>query len=239
MQPEKSAPAAGCGLCGCIADALAVFRFADPECRGWGDGVCLGETNMKKHNAAKGMLQRGSMPNKTCILDTNVYGEILVERESVRIVERMKNDKSLFVYGLDVIEQELSDVPSDKKIKGDIFRELALLTYKSLTDEELVLSPLAKYLASEYFKKYAALRKSGKFYRLTKSKEFKYAEADLKVDFEIIATASLQEVEVVVSADKRTMLSAIARETYALVNKVNRLTTPKLEDYFVFRKRYL
>jgi hypothetical protein len=194
---------------------------------------------MKKYTAAKSNRRHKTMPKSTYILDTNVYGELLVEGESVRIVEKMRKDKSLFVYGLDVIGRELGEVPSDKKIKGGIFRDLALLTYRSLIDEELVLSPLARYLAAEYFTKYSLLRKSGKFYHITTSKEFKFSENDVRADFEIIAMASLKGVTIVVSADKRTMLSAIARETYAKVNASNGLATPMLEDYFVFRKRYL
>ena len=67
----------------------------------------------------------------------------------------------------------------------------------------------------------------------------KYGKKDLKVDFEVIAIASLKGVDVVVSADKRTMLSRLATETYSIVNKINGLRTPKLVDYFAFRKRYL
>ena len=179
------------------------------------------------------------MIQKTYILDTNVYGEILIEKESVKIINKIEKDRSLFIYGVDVIEHELYDVPTDKKIKGKIFRELVLLTYKSLIDEEIILPPLADYLASRYYKKYLELRKSRKYYKLTKVKELKYNEDDLKIDFQIIAVASLKGVDIVVSADKRTMLSNVASETYNIVNKINGLRTPKLVDYFEFRKRYL
>lgn len=179
------------------------------------------------------------MIQKTYILDTNVYGEILIEKESIKIINRIEKDRSLLIYGIDVIEQELYDVPTDKKIKGKIFRELVLLTYKSLIDEEITLPPLADYLASQYYKKYLELRKSGRYYKLTKVKEFKYNEDDLKIDFQIISVASLKGVDIVVSADKRTLLSNMASETYNIVNRINGLRTPKLVDYFEFRKRYL
>ena len=176
---------------------------------------------------------------KTYILDTNVYGELLIESESSEIIRRIEKDKSLNIYGVDVIEHELYDVPSDKKIKGRIFKETVLSTYRSLIDEELILSPIAKYLASDYFKKYSELRKSGRYYKIIDGKELKYNERDLKIDFEIIAVASLKGVDIVVSADKRTMLSKLASETYDAVNKINGLKTPKLVDYFEFRKRYI
>lgn len=179
------------------------------------------------------------MRQNTYILDTNVYGELLIEKKGVEIISRIDGDKTLRIYGIDIIEQELQDVPSDKKIKGAAFRELVLSVYRSLIDEEFLLSPLANYLSSEYYRKYAKLRKSGRYYFLAKAKEMQYNEADLRVDFGIIAVASLKVVDVVVTADKRTMLSRLATETYSAVNRVNGLKTPNLVDYFEFRRRYI
>ena len=178
------------------------------------------------------------MIQKIYILDTNVYVELLIEKGSLDIIRRIERDKSLLIYGVDVIEHELHDVPSDKKIKGKMFRDVLLATYNSLIDDEIPLSPLANYLASKYFGKYTELRKSGKYYKVVKDKELKYSERDLKIDFEVIAVASLKGVDIVVSADKRTMFSKLATETYSIVNKLNGLKTPNLVDYFEFRKRY-
>lgn len=179
------------------------------------------------------------MIQRTLILDTNVYGELLVEHDGFELIRRIKADNALYIYGVDKIEHELHDVPSDKKIKGKIFREMVLSAYRSLVDEELVFTPLVNYLTSKYYEKYRELRKSGKYYALIKPKGLKYDESDLKIDFGIIAVASLKGVDIVVSADKRTMMSGLATATYDVVNKVNGLRTPALVDYFVFRKRYL
>lgn len=92
------------------------------------------------------------MIQKTYILDTNVYGELLIEKESLEVIRKIERDKS--------------------------------------------------------------------------------------IDFDIIAVASLKSVDVVVSADKRTMLSQLSTETYDIINKINYLRTPKLVDYFEFRERY-
>lgn len=178
------------------------------------------------------------MIQKTFILDTNVYGELLIEEKGLGIIKKIENDKSLFIYGVDIIEKELHDVPSDKKIKGKIFKDIVLMTYRSLIDAELHISPLMDYLAGQYYKKYAELRGSGKYYKLISAKDLKYGEDSLKVDFQIIAIASIKGVDVVVSADIRTMLSKLSAETYSLVNKINGLRTPKLVDYFEFRGRY-
>ena len=196
------------------------------------------------------------MIQRTYILDTNVYGELLIEKGSMKIIKKIQRDKTLYLYGITIIEHELQDVPTDKKIKGKIFKNFVLSVYKSLIDSEITSSPITNYLASEYYKKYVELRKSGKYYKVVKDKELKYDKKDLKVDFEIIAIASLKGVDIVVSADKtrknrrflvsqkslisvRTMLSRLATETYKIVNKINGLRTPKLIDYFEFRKRYI
>lgn len=179
------------------------------------------------------------MIQKTYILDTNVYGELLIEKDSMKIIKKIQRDKTLYLYGITVIEHELQDVPTDKKIKGKIFKGFVLSVYKSLIDSEITSSPITNYLASQYYKKYVELRKSGRYYKVVKDKELKYNENDLKIDFEIIAIASLKGVDIVVSADNRTMLSRLATETYKIVNKINGLRTPKLIDYFEFRKRYI
>ena len=121
--------------------------------------------------------------NKTYILDTNVYGELLI-------------------------------------------------------DKNLKLFPLSEHLASEYYKKFNELRKSGRYYKSLKSKIKKYTKEDLKVDFQIIAIASIKNLDIVVSTDKRTMLSEIAEETYNKINKINSLRTPKLVKYSEFIVRY-
>jgi len=177
------------------------------------------------------------MKQETYILDTNVYGEILIEKNSEKVIDNIEKDKSLYIFGVDIIKEELHDVPSDKKIKGKIFRETILSAYNSLIDEELISPPIARYLASQYYKNYSKLMKSGKY--IFKKKELKYSEEDLKNDFQIIAIAALKGIDIIVSADKRTMLSDIAKKTYDVVNKINNLRTPRLIDYFEFRKRYI
>ena len=175
----------------------------------------------------------------TYILDTNVYGEILVEQNREQIVQNLKATKGIFIYGIDVIENELYNAPADIKYRGIFFREALLSLFKTLVDEVTHITPLTDYLASQYFKKYKKLETSGRFYKLIKNKRKKYSENDLKTDFEIIAVASIKGIDIVVSADKRTMLSKLAAETYDIVNKLNGLKTPNLVDYFEFRKGYL
>ena len=179
------------------------------------------------------------MIQKTYILDTNVYGELLIEYNSQQIIEKIREDKTTYVYGIDVIENELKGSPIEIKYKGKILRETVLSIYKTLIDEELKLFPIAEYIASKYYERFDKLRKSGKYYGLVDSKTRKYSEDDLKVDFQIIAMASLKGVDIVVSTDKRTILSKLAEDTYNIVNNANELRTPKLVKYSDFKLRYV
>ena len=178
------------------------------------------------------------MMQKTYILDTNVYGEILVEIHSSEIIRSIESDKSVYVYGLDIIEEELKRSPVEIKYKGRILKDAVVSIYKTLVDEKISLFPAAEFIASEYFKKFDELRKSGKYYGLIGTKIKKYSEDDLRVDFEIIAVASIKGIDIVVSADKRTILSKLAESTYIIVNKVNGFKTPNLVKYSDFKKRY-
>ena len=178
------------------------------------------------------------MKKKTYILDTNVYGEILIEKNSEEIIGKVNMDKSLFICGLNIIERELENTPIEIKYQDKLLKEAILSTYKLLIDESIKLFPLAEHLSKEYFKKFNELRKSGKYYKSLEPKIKKYTEEDLKIDFEIIAIASLKNIDIVVSTDKRTMLSEIAKETYNNVNKINNLRTPNLIKYSEFIGRY-
>ena len=178
------------------------------------------------------------MQNKTYILDTNVYGELLIERNSEEIIKKLEGDSSLYIYGIDIIKKELGKIPAEVKYQNKLFKEAVLSLYKSLVEENLKLFPLSEHLASEYYKKFNELRKSGKYYRSLEPKIKKYTEDDLKIDFQIIAMASLKNIDIVISTDKRTILSEIAENTYSKINNLNDLRTPKLIKYSEFIRRY-
>ena len=175
------------------------------------------------------------MMQKTYILDTNVYGELLLEPKREELLQKIETAKTFFIYGVDVIENELRETPSHVKYKGKATRDLLLTLFKILVNETIAVTPLAKHLAEDYFKKYKELAKPGK-YRLMKQK---YDEKSLKIDFEIIAVASLTSVDIIVSSDKRTMLSQLSKDVYSCINKMNDLRTPELLEYKKFKEVYL
>lgn len=172
------------------------------------------------------------MIQKTYILDTNVYGEILVEPNREEIIQKIETTKTFFIYGIDVIEKELSETPAHVTYRGETTRKALLTIFKSLSDEIIDVSPIAKYLAESYLKKYNELAKKHKISK-------KYDEKSLIVDFQIIATASLNSVDIVVSSDKRTMLSDLSLKVYSQINRLNGLRTPELLDYKKFKEAYL
>lgn len=172
------------------------------------------------------------MKKKTYILDTNVYGELLIEKNREKLIEKIKEDKSNLIYGVDIVEKELSETPSDIKYKGNELRKLLIDLFESLSKNIINSTPLAKYLANAYFKKYKKLSKK---YNINKEK---HNENNLKIDFEIIAIASLNSIDIVVSSDKRTMLSQISKDICKYINDKNGLRTPELLDYLKFKEAY-
>ena len=94
------------------------------------------------------------MIQHTYILDTNVYGELLIEPNTDELVRKIRRNKSFFIYGVDVIELELSETPLHMKYKGKTTRKLLIELFESLSDEIITVNPLAKYLAEGYLKKH-------------------------------------------------------------------------------------
>ena len=175
------------------------------------------------------------MIQHTYILDTNVYGELLIDIDREELTKKIRTNKSYFVYGINVVEGELSKTPITIKYKGKPARKLLIGLFELLSDEILTVTPLTKHLAEDYFKRYKELAKSGK-YKIIKEK---YGEKSLRIDFQIIAIASIKAIDVVVSSDTRTMLSQLARDVYAHINKINGLRTPELIEYKNFKEVYL
>jgi len=172
------------------------------------------------------------MIQKTYIFDTNVYGELLIEPNREELVERIETTKTFFIYGIDVIEKELSQTPNHVTYRGEVTREVFLTIFKLLSDKIINIPPIAKYLAESYFNKYKELSKKHKISK-------KYNEKNLMVDFQIIAVASLNSVDIVVSSDKRTMLSDLSTKVYSQINRLNSLRTPELLEYKKFKEVYL
>lgn len=183
------------------------------------------------------------MHQATHILDSNVYGELAVDPAGARIIRNVKEDKSLYVYGLDVIREELMAVPGTLVDRGEQIRNAILVIYQAVVDEEFSLPPLASYLASRYFEEFCRLRELGRYKKVIGTKALsklrKFTEDGLRIDFQIVAAASLIGADIVVSMDARTILSPVAADAYGAVNAGNRLRTPVLVKFSEFREKHL
>ncbi len=163
-------------------------------------------------------------------MDTSFYGNLLAEPDRKQLIDKIKASKSIFIIGIDVIEEELYETPLHVTYRGEITQKLLLALFEFLVDENVKLPPVAAYLAEQYLEDYK---------KKAKKQKKRFAEKNLRIDFEIIALASLRSVNIVVSADKRTMLSDSAKKAYDAVNAKNGLRTPELVDYESFKQEYL
>ena len=173
------------------------------------------------------------MKEQIVILDTNVYGELLIEEKDEELIDKIRTDKKNLIYGVDVIEKELEKTLIEIKYKGKELRRLLIDLFESLSDEIINITPLAKHLAEEYFERYKKISKSRK-YNIKKEKS---EDQSLRIDFQIIAIASIHSIDIVVSADTRTMLSQISKDIFKYVNKINQLRTPEFLIYKEFKKK--
>ena len=183
------------------------------------------------------------MLQATHILDSNVYGELAVDPAGASMIRNVKEDKSLYIYGLDVIRKELLAVPGALVDHGEQIRDAILVLYRAVLDEEISLPPLAAYLASRNLEEIDSMRQLGKYKKIVGTRALaklkKFTEDDLRIDFQIVAAASLIGADIVVSMDARTILSPVAADAYGAVNARNRLRTPALVKYSEFREKYL
>lgn len=170
------------------------------------------------------------MITHTFIMDTSFYGNLLTEPKRKELIDKIKATKSILIIGIDVIENELYETPLHVTYRGETTRKLLITLFEFLVDDNIRLPPIAAYLAEQYLEEYRKKAKKPKKH---------LAEKNLRTDFEIIALASLRAVDVVVSADKRTMLSDSAKKAYDAVNAKNSLRTPELVDYESFKQKYL
>ncbi len=157
---------------------------------------------------------------KRVLLDTNVYGHLIMDTEVAKdLLDLMP--AQLLIYGSEVVRVELRDVSKKEKVEDKSKRMLLLNLYDALTQKEgrtYRTTPFIEILALQYFDEYSKL-------------EGKKGYEELRKDFIIIATASIHGLDVVVSSDTKTMLSGHAKAAYENVNHRNQLRTPKLLSY--------
>lgn len=150
------------------------------------------------------------------LLDTNVYGLIAKQTDPIAFVSLVKN-RSFVVCGSMVIRQELRDISKKAMLGKSRLRSALLATYDSLVDEKrnYSLTELVKTVAREYNNCYCG----------------SFSWKELENDFLIVATASLHNIDIVISNDEKTMTSYSALASYRLVNEQFELQTPRFRKF--------
>lgn len=153
----------------------------------------------------------GVHESKRLLLDTNIYGILFTDSGNAWIPASIR-EKDFVVCGSSVIREELRDISKAAKVKNEKLRKLTFVLYDSFVPEKrnYSVTEFVERLAEKYSENYSGT----------------HSFQELKNDFLIIATASLHNVDIVVSNDEKTMTSQKAVESYKTVNARFELRTP-------------
>ncbi|MBI5001985.1 PIN domain-containing protein [Candidatus Woesearchaeota archaeon] len=162
---------------------------------------------------------------KRILLDTNVYGRLMEDKEFLsRLLILVPS--FFVVYGSTIIRQELRDISKKAKFQGKSKRTFALSVYDAFIRKEnhtLQNTDLILLIAHKYFEAY-------------KQKKGSFSFDELLVDFTLVALASFHKLDLIVSNDKRTMVSDKAKAAFSQVNTQYQLRTPEFYTYENFKK---
>ena len=162
---------------------------------------------------------------KRILLDTNVYGKIVEEQSFLMDLSHLV-PVEFVIYGMPLIRKELRDLSSKVTLEGHSKRNMVLIAYDKFIKKEnhsLKTNEFILLLAHKYFESYKKI--GGAF-----------SHDEMLSDFTIVACATLYQLDVVVSDDKRTMLSDKARQAYELINKEKQFRTPEFYLYEKFKE---
>ena len=167
---------------------------------------------------------------KRILLDTSVYGKLVEDTFIFPLLLDRKKSNDFVIYGTDIVRTELRAISKKAKDKkGQKIRLYTLYVYDSLITKEnhnLRLNNFIEGLAQLYMNEY-------------KVNGGGVGAAEIKNDFLIIACATLHNLDIVISDDKRTMLSTAALAAYKIVNQKQGFQNPNYMQYTVFRDKML
>lgn len=153
------------------------------------------------------------------IFDTNIYGNLLEEEDSERIEENIKKEKDFVVYGYSDIRKEIRNIPTNKPISRNA-RILLLEMYDRITENHFLKHSIEiTRLARRYCDYYRSL---GGIHGW---------DTNIRIDFMITACASFHGLDIVYSADNKTMFNKKALKSYEHINMKENLRTPNFLKY--------
>lgn len=161
---------------------------------------------------------------KRVLLDTNIYGLIVKDVDRNKVRDKIEKEKIMIVYGLPLIRKELRDTPKSIRIGVTSLRSDLLSIYGDITKNHILkLNEKIERLADSYFTVYKEL--SG------------YASRnEIIKDFLIVACASINLLDIVVSNDNKTMISEKSIKSYKIVNQLKKIRIPRFLNYEEFKK---
>ena len=160
------------------------------------------------------------------MLDSNIYGEILIDKD-VDLIKKRIAKPGLIFYGNELVKKELKSSPKKsgsyaKNLRMDLLR----LFDEIVKERVLVVTEEMEKLAEKYYLVYKEVGGS-------------FSKDRMMNDFVIVACATLRTLDLVVSEDNRTMLSCHAIKAYEIVNKLHSKRTPKFLRYKQFKEKIM
>lgn len=166
---------------------------------------------------------------KRILLDTSVYGMLAEDNNVFTLLMEKKKEVEIVFYGCTVIRNELRATPKEICEMNKNLRIHLLYLYDSLITKEnhnLMINEFVEILAKKYMEEYKIQKGS-------------IGYDHMKNDFFIVALATIYQMDIVVSNDKRTLLSPAATEAYNCVNKEQGFRNPAYLHYNLFKRKII
>lgn|SRR3989338_1547412 len=129
------------------------------------------------------------MKMKRIILDTNIYGLIVIDKDRLKIINNILNDSEIKICGSGVIRKELRNTPKGL-VDGINLRNDLLRLFDQLTRYSYEITPEMRKMAENYLIIYGKL--GGRA-----------SKQDVMNDFLIVACASSHDMDIVNSLLKK------------------------------------
>ena len=160
------------------------------------------------------------------LFDTNVYGHLITEKDLIEIQKKIKEDKEFKVYGYKPIRNEIRAIPKITK-QSKRARNLILNLYDEMTNKNFLQHSIEiTILAKKYYDCY---RNFGGIYGW---------DTSIRIDFMIVACSSSNGLDVVYSADNKTLMNKSAIKAYHHINLKENLRTPDFLKYEDLLKKF-
>lgn len=159
------------------------------------------------------------------LFDSSVYGKLVIEEDILDIVRHKHKNHEFIIYGSKIIRDELRNTLRTILYKTRKLRILLLNIYDNFIikdNHNLKFNKLIETLSYDYFKEYRKNRGN-------------LSHEAIKNDFIIVATATIYQLDIIVSDDQKTMLAEKAIKSYKAINQKYGLIDPKFKTYEEFK----